>query len=228
MATTQVVTALTLRTLSIFAGTSEPALQALAGAAELRPVERNATVIATGERADCVYLVLAGRLNVSVADAQGREAILSVLGPGELVGEMGVLDDGVSSATVKAACAAVLVVMAKPDFLRCLEQNFDVAHYVMRKLIQRLRVANGRIESLALLDVSERVTRVLGEMAETVSGVRVVTRKLSKRDIAKMIGASREMVSRCMRDLELRGLVQQTGGWITLRAVATPMESGRC
>ncbi|MCK7502573.1 MAG: hypothetical protein MZW92_81695 [Comamonadaceae bacterium] len=74
---------------------------------------------------------------------------------------MGVLDDEARSATVMAVTPSVLVVLAKADFKRCLKENFDVTHYVMRKLIQRLRMADRRIESLALLDVAGRVVRVL-------------------------------------------------------------------
>ncbi|MCK7492097.1 MAG: hypothetical protein MZW92_10915 [Comamonadaceae bacterium] len=71
------------------------------------------------------------------------------------------LDDEARSATVMAVTPSVLVVLAKTDFKRCLKENFDVTHYVMRKLIQRLRMADRRIESLALLDVAGRVVRVL-------------------------------------------------------------------
>ena len=207
------VTAATLRTLPIFADTPEEALQAVARVSLLRRVGRNVQVVRAGERTDFVYLILSGALNVLVGDEEGREAILSVLGPGELFGEMGMLDDEVRSATVMAVTPSELVVLAKTDFKRCLKENFDVTHYVMRKLIQRLRMANRRIESLALLDVAGRVVRVLRDMAETADGEQVVTGKICKQDIAKMIGASREMVSRIVKDLELRGLIgEQVAG----------------
>jgi len=211
------VTAATLRTFPLFADTPEQALQAVARAAMLRRVGRNAHVVRAGERTDFVYLILAGTLNVQVSDEEGREAILSVLGPGEMFGEMGVLDDEARSATVMAVIPSVLVVLAKSDFKRCLKENFDVTHYVMRKLIQRLRMADRRIESLALLDVAGRVVRLLRDMAETLGGEQVVVRKPSKQDIAKMVGASREMVSRVVKDLELRGLIEMGEGRIVLR-----------
>jgi CRP/FNR family cyclic AMP-dependent transcriptional regulator len=213
------VTAATLRTFQMFADTPEQALQAVARAAMLRRVGRNAYVVRAGERTDFVYLILSGALNVLVSDEEGCEAILSVLGPGELFGEMGVLDDETRSATVVAVTPSVLVVLAKTEFKRCLRENFDVSRYVMRKLIQRLRMADRRIESLALLDVAGRVVRVLRDLAETLGGEQVVARKLSKQDIAKMVGASREMVSRVVKDLELRGLIEMGEGRIVLRDV---------
>lgn len=216
---TQAVAVATLRTLPIFADTPEQDLQALARVSMLRPVDRNCQVVRAGERSDFVYLVVSGSLNVSVSDEERHEAIVCVLGRGELFGEMSVLDERVCSATVKAAIPSVLVVIAKAVFMRCVQANFEVARYVMRTLSERLRVANRRIESLALLDVSGRVARLLLEMAEPVNGKQIVTRKTSRQDIAKMVGASREKVSRVVKDLELRGLIEEIDGRIILRGI---------
>ena len=88
----------------------------------------------------------------------------------------------------------------------------------MRSLVKRLRTADRKIESLALMDVYGRVARLLLEMAEEdTDGQQVVMKKISKQDIAKMIGASREMVSRVMKDLSLQGLIEEGGGRILLR-----------
>ncbi|MFX5245376.1 helix-turn-helix domain-containing protein, partial [Acinetobacter baumannii] len=81
---------------------------------------------------------------------------------------------------------------------------FEVSMFIMRNLVARLRTADRKIESLALMDVYGRVARLLLEMADDVNGEKVVNRKISKQDIAKMIGASREMVSRVMKDLHLQ------------------------
>ncbi len=189
---------------------------------------RSAHVVRAVERTDFVYLILSGTLHVQVSDEEGREAILFVLGPGELFGEMGVLDDEARSATVVAVTPSVLVVLAKTDFKRCLKENFDVSRYVMRILIQRLRIADRRIESLALLDVAGRVVRLLRDLAETLGGERVVVRKPSRQDIAKMVGASREMVSRVVKDLELRGLIEIGDGRIVLREVGVPKRQAEC
>jgi CRP/FNR family cyclic AMP-dependent transcriptional regulator len=86
----------------------------------------------------------------------------------------------------------------------------------MRSLTKRLRLADRNIESLALLDVYGRVARLLLESAETIDGRKVVTHKMTKQDIAKMIGASREMVSRVMRDLTAQGLIQEHEGQLIL------------
>jgi CRP/FNR family cyclic AMP-dependent transcriptional regulator len=91
-----------------------------------------------------------------------------------------------------------------------------MAMTVMRGLVKRLREADQKIGSLALMDVYGRVARLLLELAETVNGQKVVTKKLAKQDIAKMIGASREMVSRVMKDLQSGGFIEVRPGSIFL------------
>jgi CRP/FNR family cyclic AMP-dependent transcriptional regulator len=211
------VTVDALRSLPIFESLSVERLVPIARVAVFRKVPRGATILRAGDRTDFVYLILAGNLKVLVSDEEGREVILSNLNPGEFFGEMGVLDDNPRSATVIAVTPCDLVVIAKSDFKRCLAENFDVSLYIMRNLVKRLRTADRKIESLALMDVYGRVARLLLEMAEDVDGQQVVKRKISKQDIAKMIGASREMVSRVMKDLALQGLIEEGGGRILLR-----------
>ncbi|GMV56158.1 MAG: Crp/Fnr family transcriptional regulator [Betaproteobacteria bacterium] len=216
MSTAHPVSVTALRTFAMFSGLSESSLEPIARASIMRRIPRGATVVRAGDRTDFVYLILSGSLKVLVSDEEGREVILSMLGPGELFGEMGVLDENPRSATVVALAASDLVVISKADFKRCLYENFDVTMYILRNLVQRLRVADRKIESLALMDVYGRVARLLLEMAEEVNGQKVVNRRISKQDIAKMIGASREMVSRVMKDLNVQGLIEEGDGRILL------------
>jgi CRP/FNR family cyclic AMP-dependent transcriptional regulator len=143
--------------------------------------------------------------------------ILSLLGPGEFFGEMGLLDDSPRSASVVTQEPCELLSISKTDFKRSLAENFDLSLTVMRGLVKRLREADRKIGSLALMDVYGRVARLLLEMAEDVDGEKVVVKKLSKQDIAKMVGASREMVSRVMKDLQLGGYFEVRGRSIVLR-----------
>lgn len=211
------VTITALRCLPMFSGLQESALEPIARVAMMRKAARGSTVVMAGDRTDFVYLILSGSLKVQVCDEDGREVILTYLGPGELFGEMGVLDENPRSATVVAAHSSELIVIAKADFKRCLQENFDVCLYIMRNLVHRLRIADRKIETLALMDVYGRVARLLLDMAENVNGETVVRRKISKQDIAKMIGASREMVSRVMKDLQNQGLIEEGEGKIVLK-----------
>jgi len=193
-------------------------LEVICRLASMRRVPRGTTVVLAGDSTDFVYFVLNGSLKVLVGDEDGREVILTLLGQGDVFGEMGVVDDSPRSATVIAAGSTDLVVFSQADFRRILQEDFDVCLRLMGKLANRLRDADRKIESLALLDVYGRVARLLLEMAETVDGRKMIRKRLSKNDIAKMIGASREMVSRVMKDLATRGLIQETPAGVVLEA----------
>ncbi len=212
------VTVDALRSMPIFEALSVERLVPIARVAVFRKVPRGSAVLHAGDRTDFVYFILSGVLKVLVSDEEGREVILSNLGPGEFFGEMGVLDDNPRSATVVANTPCELIVISKADFKRCLAENFDVSLFIMRSLVKRLRSADRKIESLALMDVFGRVARLLLEMAEEdKDGQLVIRRKVSRQDIAKMIGASREMVSRVMKDLQQQGLIEEGDGGILLR-----------
>jgi CRP/FNR family cyclic AMP-dependent transcriptional regulator len=178
---------------------------------------RSTTIMAGGDPTDSLYIVLSGRLKVMMSDSEGKEVILAILGPGEFFGEMGLIDDEPRSATVVTIEPCELLSIAKRDFKKYMAENFLMTEAVMRGLVRRLREADRKIGSLALLDVYGRVARLLLDMAENVDGEKVVTKRLPKQDIAKMIGASREMVSRVMKDLQVGGYIEMRGSNIVLR-----------
>jgi CRP/FNR family cyclic AMP-dependent transcriptional regulator len=210
------ITAATLRTFTMFSGIREETLQAMARQAMPRRVPRGASVVHADEHTEFVYLILSGSLKVLATDEDGREVIFGILGPGELFGEMGVLDDKRRSATVTAIVPSQLVLIGKHDFRRFLQEYPEASYYVMRNLVQRLRRADRKIESLALLDVYGRVARLLLDLAQHVDGQHVVAPKIAKVEIAKMVGASREMVSRVMSDLQHQGLIEESRARIVL------------
>ncbi len=208
-----------LRNLPLFSGLDEAELDKLSKVASRKRVERGASVVRAGEVTDSLYILLSGRAKVTNTDEEGREIILAWLGPSEFFGEMGLLDGSPRSANVVAAEACELMFLSKDAFQRCLQDNFQVAQKLMKILVQRLREADRKIESLALLDVYGRVARLLLDMSEEVDGLRVVKKKISKQDMAKMIGASREMVSKVMRDLEIRGYIRYDGDLLVIPGV---------
>ncbi|HEX9182613.1 MAG TPA: cyclic nucleotide-binding domain-containing protein, partial [Burkholderiales bacterium] len=206
-----------LRSVPLFASFSEEPLRMLTTVVTRRSVTRGTIIMAAGDPTDSLYIVLSGRLKVMMSDEDGKEVILSILGPGEFFGEMGLIDDAPRSASVVAIEACELLAINRRDFKKCLAENFEMAMAVMRGLVRRLREADRKIGSLALLDVYGRVARLLLDMSETVDGQKMVTKRLPKQDIAKMIGASREMVSRVMKDLQMGGYIEMRGSTIVLR-----------
>ena len=126
------------------------------------------------------------------------------------------------SASVVTIEPCELLSVTKRDFKKCITENVEMSMTVMRGLVRRLREADRKIGSLAMLDVYGRVARLLLDMSDTVNGQKMVTNRISKQDIAKMVGASREMVSRVMKDLEMSGYIEVRGSTIVLRDTVLP------
>ena len=206
-----------LKTVPLFASFPEEQLRMLTAMVTRKSAPRSSTIVAGGDPTDSLYIVVSGRLKVMMSDSEGKEVILAILGPGEFFGEMGLIDDEPRSATVVTIEPCELLSILKRDFKKCLADNFEMTMAVMRGLVKRLREADRKIGSLALLDVYGRVARLLLDMAENVDGEKVVTKRLPKQDIAKMIGASREMVSRVMKDLQTSGYIEIRGTTIVVR-----------
>jgi CRP/FNR family cyclic AMP-dependent transcriptional regulator len=158
------------------------------------------------------------RARVLTSDSRGREVILAVLHPGNYVGEMSLIDNEPHSATVRAEVQTDMLILGRAEFARCLPENSSLSYAIMRGLVTRLRSADRQIESLALLDVYGRVARSLLDMAEDDGDVKIIRNKVSRQDMAKIVGASREMVSRVMKDLEDRGMVEtQENGSVIIK-----------
>ena len=206
-----------LKSVPMFANFSDDQLRTLATLVSRRSAQRGSMIVAEGDAVDSLYIVISGRLKVMMGEADGKEVILAIIGPGEFFGEMGLIDDGPRSASVVAIESCELLLVTRGIFRKCLVENPEVAMAVLRVVVRRLREADRKIGSLAMLDVYGRVARLLLDMSENVDGQRIVTKRLPKQDIAKMIGASREMVSMVMRDLEQSGYFEVRGSMIVLR-----------
>jgi len=206
-----------LKSVPLFVSFPDEQLRALATLVTRRSAPRGSLIMAAGDATESLYVVVSGRLKVMMGDAEGKEVILSLIGPGEFFGEMGLIDDSPRSASVIAIEPCELLSLSRRDFKKCMTENFDMTMAVMKGLVRRLREADRKIGSLALLDVYGRVARLLIDMSENVNGEKIVTKRLPKQDIAKMIGASREMVSRVMKDLQMGGYIEMRGSMIVVR-----------
>ena len=198
-----------IRRVPLFSMLTESQAISVADAVVKRRFKRGEVIVEQGKKSNALFILLNGRARVVTADSRGREVILATLQPGDHIGEMSLIDNEPHSATVRAEVQTDLLMLGRIEFARCLPENSSMAYAVMRGLVQRLRHADRKIESLALMDVYGRVARALLEFAtETGDGEMLIREKISRQDIAKMVGASREMVSRVMKDLEERGFIQ--------------------
>ncbi|MBU6193864.1 MAG: Crp/Fnr family transcriptional regulator [Burkholderiales bacterium] len=216
-----------IRRVPLFSLLSPNQAQLVADGVLKRRFRRGETLVEQGLQGDALFILLNGRARVTASDTKGREVILAVLGGGDYVGEMSLIDGEAHSATVRAEVQTDTLVLSREAFARCLPDRSHLAHPVMRGLVKRLRAADHQIESLALLDVYGRVARTLLEMSQPCAQGRLIRGKVSRQDMAKRVGASREMVSRVMKNLELRGFMAlQPDGTLLLRGPAPGLQDG--
>lgn len=162
---------------------------------------KNAMVFSVGDVCDGLYLIERGRVRIVINDDEGREVILTTLAAGEYFGEMALIDNEERSATVVTTEETGFRVISRHAFEQALATRPDTAFQLLVNLVKRLREADRKIESLALLDVYGRLARTLLELAAEKDGKLVVENKPTHQDLANMIGASREMVTRLLGDL---------------------------
>ena len=205
-----------LKRVPLFSGLSEADIQSFADLARERSYPKGSVIVFEDDPGDAMYLVAAGQVKVVLIAEDGREVILSVLGEGSFFGEMSVIDEEPRSAHVIAMEDSNLLVLRREDFHARLRQSPEVAISLLKEISRRLRRADEKIGSLVLLDVNGRVAHLLLRMADDEGGDRII-RKLTHHTIAQMIGSSRETVSRTMRNLVDRGIIDVTRREITLK-----------
>jgi CRP/FNR family cyclic AMP-dependent transcriptional regulator len=208
----------------LFAELDERELASIAAVAKTRRFAKDDTVFHADESGDIFCLIREGRVKVTMISPEGKEIILSLLGPGDFFGEMALLDDEPRSATVVATESLELVTIWRSDFLQILSENFSITKKVLAELSRRLRHASNRIESLATMDVYGRLARFFLDQAsrngKSLDNGYVAVTRPTHQAIANMIGTSRETVSRLIHDLMRQGLLLSEGKTIYLKKTA--------
>jgi CRP/FNR family cyclic AMP-dependent transcriptional regulator len=196
-------------------GLQEEDLRMLSAHATAKTFPKNTIIVSEGDETDTLYIILSGRVKVFLADEAGKEIVLATQGAGEYFGEM-VLDGGPRSASVMTLETSKFAVIPKSQFKTFLLEHPQFAIHLIEKLIHRTRALTENVKSLALMDVYGRVARLLLELAEDQNGTLVVTEKLTQQDIANRVGASREMISKILKDLAAGGYLTVERNRITI------------
>ena len=207
---------MSLTSIALFSGFSDVDMKAISSLAVTRSFPKNTLVICEGDRSDSLYLILSGKVKVFLSDEEGKEVTLNMQSEGEYFGELAILDEAPRSASVMTTEETKLAILSKSAFDKCMEEHPAMALTIMRGLARRLRELTENVRSWALMDVYGRVARLLLEMAEESDDKKVIQQRLTQRDIASMVGASREMVSRILRDLSVGGYITVENKIITI------------
>jgi CRP/FNR family transcriptional regulator, cyclic AMP receptor protein len=203
----------------LLSGLEPTELERIAQVAIPRSFPKGARVFHEGDRTDACYVIRAGEVRVTREHPDGRAIALATLGPGELVGELAMLDGGVRSASVEALTDVDLLAVSATDMRGLLERNAEITAKLVIALTKRLRETNERISRQSFQTVPSRVAGVLSQLVSEENaehGRDGVTIRMNQADLAQLAGTSRESVSRFLAVLERAGVVRVGRGRVTV------------
>ena len=204
----------------LFQGVAPEAREALASALQHGDYSRGETVFSEGEQGDTLYIVLTGKVKVGRRAADGRENMLSVMGPSDMFGELSLFDPGPRTATATVLTDARLASLAHSDLRPWISDRPEIAEQLLRVLARRLRRTNDALADLIFTDVPGRVAKALLGLAERFGtqegeGVRV-HHDLTQEELAQLVGASRETVNKALADFASRGWMRVDSRAVTI------------
>lgn len=177
---------------------------------------RNTVVVSTDDESYSLYLILEGRVRIYRSDEEGRELTINMLGPGDCFGELAALTELPRSASVMTSTDCELLLISRRQFHELLGRNPPMALDVIQQLVLRIHDLIDEVTSFGLQDVYGRLLRVLNRHGVEQPDGRVVVEGFNQRELATMVGSSREMVSRLFRDLRAGGYVTTEGSTIII------------
>lgn len=204
-----------LRGANIFSDLNDDQLDQIVKLSKTRNYLKNSMIILEEEYGDIVFVIKTGTVKITRVNDEGKEVILALLGPGEIFGELAILDGEARSANALAQENCKLVLINREEFLDILKHNFQISFRLMCELAKRLRKSDQQIEALSLSDAEHRIGVSLLNLAEDMGVIRkgkVTIQNLPfQQDIANMAGTSRETVSRVMKILENKNMISKVG-----------------
>ncbi len=199
----------------LFQGVAPEAAEALAASLSYGDYTRGEAVFTEGEQGDTLFIVLSGKVKIGRRAADGRENMLSVMGPSDMFGELSLFDPGPRTATATAVTDVRLARLRKQALRPWLNNRPEIAEQLLRVLARRLRRTNDALADLIFTDVPGRVAKNLLQMAGRFGtrdgGVLRVTHDLTQEELAQLVGASRETVNKALADFASRGWLRLDG-----------------
>ncbi|HEY3507088.1 MAG TPA: Crp/Fnr family transcriptional regulator [Actinocatenispora sp.] len=199
----------------LFQGVDPEAAEALAKDLEIIEVRKGDIVFTEGEPGDSLYIVLSGKVKLGRRAADGRQNLIAIMGPSDMVGELSLFDPGPRTATGTAVTDLRLARLRKAALRPWLTNRPEIAEQLLRVLGRRLRRTNDALADLIFTDVPGRVAKNLLQMAGRFGtrdgGVLRVTHDLTQEELAQLVGASRETVNKALADFASRGWLRLDG-----------------
>ena len=204
----------------LFQGVAGEAAEALASSLQYADYARGETVFLEGEQGDTLYIVLTGKVKIGRRATDGRENMLSVMGPSDMFGELSLFDPGPRTATATVVTEARLASLAHASLKPWITDRPEIAEQLLRVLARRLRRTNDALADLIFTDVPGRVAKQLLALSERFGstepdGIRV-HHDLTQEELAQLVGASRETVNKALADFAQRGGVRVDSRALTI------------
>ena len=209
------------RKTSLFSSLTESELDKIAGMAKLLALPPGSTLFMKGDPGDRLFIVIKGIIRISTVSMEGRETTLNLIGAGQMLGEIAVLDGGDRTADATTIDATELLAIEKRDLLAFLEQNPRCCIRMLAACADRLRWISGLLEDANFLELPARLAKRLLLLARTFGrpvsdGIRIDLR-LSQQDLATHMNVTRESVNKLIHSWQMEGLVQTGRGWVIVR-----------
>ncbi len=207
-------------TAPLFAGIDPEAARTFLDSLARITVPRGDVLFHEGEPGDSLYVIRSGAVKLGQRSSDGRENLIAVLGPGELLGELSLFDPGARTATATAVSDVEVLQMGPDELTRWLASTPVVAEHLLRALARRLRRTNETLADLVFSDVPGRVAKALLDLSTRFGhpvpeGIRV-THGLTQEELAQLVGASRETVNKALADFAGRGWIRREGRAVVL------------
>jgi CRP/FNR family transcriptional regulator, cyclic AMP receptor protein len=208
-----------LRSHPLFGGLSLEHIERLGTYATSRTYNRGATIFTKGDPGTSLFAVCAGTVRIGVPSRDGRDAVFNLVRPGEIFGEIALLDGRPRTADATALTHCELMVIDRRDFITLVASQPEIALKLIEVLCGRLRHTSEQVEDVLFLDLSGRLAKVLLRLTETgdySGGPRKIL--MTQREIGQMIGMSRESTNKQLREWEDRNWVRLERGGIIILA----------
>jgi CRP-like cAMP-binding protein len=219
----------------LFRDVAQPILERLAALSVTKQLERRETLLSRGDEGDALYVVVEGLVRIWVGSDSGKELTFSMMEPGDVFGEIALLDGLPRTANATAQEDTVLLVIQRSAFLSVLESEPSLARHIIELLCERMRLKTDLLSDFAFADLPVRLARKLDDLVtahgEIDGNTARLGRRFSQTELAQMLGVSREAINKQLAAWSHKGIVSTEDGGLTvvnlgaLRAQAAPEHS---
>ncbi|MCX8110614.1 MAG: Crp/Fnr family transcriptional regulator [Syntrophorhabdaceae bacterium] len=201
----------TIKNVNLFNILDDEDIKLISRIATIKSIPKGYVVFQEGEKGDALYIIIKGKVKVSLYDDEGREYILDIIGKDGFFGELSILDDLPRSANIVTTEDCEFIILKRDDFIKLLMENPAITVNILKTMAARLRAADERIKGLAFFSVEGRILKYLIELGEE-TGIKVKNHIIiengpSQVEIASSCGCSRETVSRMLKNLVNKGII---------------------